>query len=168
MSDQLEELRELFCGYDSSGDEDGTITIDEFEALSKDPRFQFVLDSIPFVTTANELFLALDDDGDGKLEVDEFVRGVNLCRSHPTSLDMCNCLTLLRKIREDHNSLYVSVKSLMEQRERHNESLGDVKPPARFTIVDSQVGEQALVEHRVQAIGEEVHALSAAPLRKRC
>merc|ERR1719506_1468711 len=29
--DQLEELRELFSGYDTRGNEDGTITMDEFE-----------------------------------------------------------------------------------------------------------------------------------------
>merc|ERR1719506_2491790 len=80
LSDHLEELRELFYGYDSTGNKDGTITMDEFEGLSKDPRFQNVLESIPFVTTAAELFAALDGDADGKLEADEFVHGVSLLR----------------------------------------------------------------------------------------
>merc|ERR1719271_1287425 len=43
LSYQLEELRELFSRYDSQGNQDGTITFDEFEGLSKDPRFQHVL-----------------------------------------------------------------------------------------------------------------------------
>ena len=64
------------------------ITMDEFEQLSKDQRFLYVLESIPSVTTAAELFEALDCTGDEKLTVEEFVRGVNLCKEAPTGLDV--------------------------------------------------------------------------------
>ena len=70
------------------------ITMEEFQQLSKDTRFLYVLDSIPSVTTAAELFEALDCTGDGELDVDEFVRGVNLCKAAPTGLDVSNCLAL--------------------------------------------------------------------------
>ena len=93
-------LRELFIGY-GDGSEDAVINLDRFEQLSKDSRFLSVLDSIPSITTAAELFYALDCTGDGNLDVDEFVRGVNLCKAPPTALDVTNCLLLLRKVRED-------------------------------------------------------------------
>ena len=38
------------------------------------------------VTTAAELFEALDCTGDGNVDVDEFFRGVNLCKAPPTGL----------------------------------------------------------------------------------
>jgi voltage-gated sodium channel len=125
--DQLEELRELFSGYDTRGNEDGTITMDEFEELSKDPRFQIVLDSVPFAT-ATELFEGLDHDGDGSLDVEEFVHGVQLCRAHPTGLDMANCITLLRQLREDYDTLTATVKSFMQR--PGSEHVTKISPPA--------------------------------------
>merc|ERR1719331_1942817 len=91
------------------------ITLEEFQKLSKDPQFLYILDSIPSVTTAAELFEALDCTGDGELDVNEFVRGVNLCKAVPTGLDMTNCLGLLRTLREDHNSLSTTVTSLVDK-----------------------------------------------------
>jgi hypothetical protein len=49
------------------------------------------------------------------LDVDEFVRGVNLSKAVPTGLDMSNCLALLRTLREDHNSLSTTVISLVDK-----------------------------------------------------
>ena len=45
-NDQLEQLRDLFQGYDEIGNSDGMITLDEFEKMSEDPRFCAILDGI--------------------------------------------------------------------------------------------------------------------------
>merc|ERR1719389_327689 len=48
FDERLTALRKLFSGYvHSNRDGDGMITMEEFEQLSKDPRFLYVLDSIP-------------------------------------------------------------------------------------------------------------------------
>ena len=39
-------------------------------------------------------FAKFDEDGSGELDVDEFVRGVNLLKAAPTGLDVSNCLAL--------------------------------------------------------------------------
>ena len=44
-------MQELITAHDD-GKQDGVITLEEFQQLSKDPRFRYVLDSIPSVTTA--------------------------------------------------------------------------------------------------------------------
>ena len=44
-------MQELITAHDD-GKQDGVITLEEFQELSKDPRFCYVLDSIPSVTTA--------------------------------------------------------------------------------------------------------------------
>jgi len=134
--DRLAILQELFTGFDG-GSADGVITIEEFAQLSKDPRFLSVLDSIPSITSASELFEALDCTGDGKLDVDEFVRGVSLCKAAPTALDVSNCLALLRKLRADQaasqqdiKTLSATVASLVDKVDLISNKLG-VSPPQK-------------------------------------
>ena len=109
----------------------GVITLDQFEKLSKDHRFRAILDSLPSVTTAAELFDALDFTGDGKIDVDEFVRGVNLCKAAPTALDVSNCVALAREAQAeqaaselDLDSLSATVTSLLEKVDLISTKLG--------------------------------------------
>jgi voltage-gated sodium channel len=113
-NDQLEQLRDLFQGYDEIGNSDGMITLDEFEKMSEDPRFCAILDGITQAkgTSLTELFEAMDYTGDGMLDFNKFVQGISLVKAAPTGLDLSNCCRLVRKMQADHYSLRATVESL--------------------------------------------------------
>jgi voltage-gated sodium channel len=133
FKEQLEYLQDLFQGYDQIGNKDGKIGMDEFREMSTDPRFLAILDGIPQASTPTELFEALDINRDGRLEAEEFFRGLQLCKTAPNGLDLYKCSRHLQEMRSDHTFLSRTVESLAGKVDLILTKLG-VESPGKVTL----------------------------------
>merc|ERR1712151_1427794 len=76
---------------------DGSISKEEFLAITKDPHVKLWLSSMELdAGDALNLFGLIDQSGDGVITLDELVQGVSKLRGPARSIDLC---TLMR----DHN-----------------------------------------------------------------
>eukprot|EP00928_Gymnodinium_smaydae_P035988 TRINITY_DN25236_c0_g1_i1.p1 TRINITY_DN25236_c0_g1~~TRINITY_DN25236_c0_g1_i1.p1 ORF type:complete len:675 (-),score=133.85 TRINITY_DN25236_c0_g1_i1:13-2037(-) len=106
----IDSVQEVFFAADSDGS--GELTWKEFETALGDPRirayFRFLkLDVEHF--GPDKLFRLFDFDGDGNVDIDEFVMGCTKLRGHARSLDVAMMHHDLRKIQNKHEEYFEEV-----------------------------------------------------------
>merc|ERR1712216_75014 len=89
-------LKALFTRLDKSGD--GQLNWDEFNSLTDDNRMKFLMSALDVdVRDLQSLFLLLED-GDGCINAEEFVDGLQRIKGPAQSLDMVNLLRIVGRI----------------------------------------------------------------------
>jgi len=89
-------IRDIFKELDDSGD--GLVNKEEFDQLMTDPVIRDWLSTMDLEVTELETVFKLLDDGDGNIEVDEFIKGVGRVRGNAKSIDMVNLISLTKKM----------------------------------------------------------------------
>jgi len=130
MTTHAQKMKLLFMSCDSSGD--GYVEYDEFEEVVSDPGVKTWLASMDLdPSDIDQLFFLIDSNGngDGRISVEELIRGVSRLRGAARSIDMATLLSqqeqlaaTMASLRQDlaiqclahakHRSLDEAVKAL--------------------------------------------------------
>jgi len=92
----IEKMRDIFDEIDDSGD--GLVSKEEFDQLMTDKIMRNWLSTMDLEVTELETVFKLLDDGDGKIAVDEFIKGVVRVRGNAKSIDMVNLISMTKRM----------------------------------------------------------------------
>ena len=82
----MAELSKVFKAIDV--DESGQITLDELEAMLKDPQLKSVFQYLELEVHDAEALFRLLDEGDGEVTFQEFIKGVMRLKGQARSIDL--------------------------------------------------------------------------------
>lgn len=128
----LNRIKELFEEMDL--DDTGTLSIEEFEKHLDDDRVVAYFNTLKLdVSDARTLFLLLDHDGSGSIDLDEFVSGCHRLKGESRSLDVAIVryeLAWLRKQMQHVSDMFSSVVTVEDGTEV--QTLTDLKPAEKI------------------------------------
>jgi len=95
-SQDIARLKDIF----SEGDKDGSGSVDwsEFIAMIQNPRVRAWLGVLELDVTDMSTVFSLLDDGDGRIEFEEFIAGVMKCRGAARGVDVVSLISELRLV----------------------------------------------------------------------
>jgi len=103
LANYTAKLRKLFERADTSGD--GTLDLKEFVKVFEDKRLKFWMSHLELDTTDLVSLFYLLDDGDGQLDVDEFLSGALRFRGPAKGIDLARVLTSSKRMENTLNQL---------------------------------------------------------------
>eukprot|EP00747_Dinoflagellata_sp_TGD_P113872 gnl/TRDRNA2_/TRDRNA2_171808_c8_seq6.p1 gnl/TRDRNA2_/TRDRNA2_171808_c8~~gnl/TRDRNA2_/TRDRNA2_171808_c8_seq6.p1 ORF type:complete len:632 (-),score=119.62 gnl/TRDRNA2_/TRDRNA2_171808_c8_seq6:98-1993(-) len=89
-------MRKIFSQLDTSGD--GSLTRKEFEPLLNDERIQLVLHTLEIDTHDLDPLFEILDNGDGEIDIDEFLGGMSRMRGPAKSMDLLRVLSHVERL----------------------------------------------------------------------
>jgi len=108
----VEKLRELFLEVDPTGD--GIITLQDFEAILRNPLAQGLLRSLDLGMHDIQCLFNMIDDGDGKITYDEFLHGTMRWKVQARSQDVVAVLHDSEKILNQCHKLYKICNAMVQ------------------------------------------------------
>eukprot|EP00747_Dinoflagellata_sp_TGD_P062026 gnl/TRDRNA2_/TRDRNA2_152787_c0_seq1.p1 gnl/TRDRNA2_/TRDRNA2_152787_c0~~gnl/TRDRNA2_/TRDRNA2_152787_c0_seq1.p1 ORF type:complete len:656 (+),score=110.63 gnl/TRDRNA2_/TRDRNA2_152787_c0_seq1:22-1968(+) len=91
-------MKEIFTQLDKSGD--GGLNREEFEPLVSDERMQILLQTLEIDTQDMHVLFEILADGDGIINVDEFLKGMSRVRGPAKSIDVLKLLSKISHVEE--------------------------------------------------------------------
>lgn len=135
-------MRALFEQMDA--DHSGSITLDEVQASFEDSRVQCYFQALGLDPEDLErLFMLLDDDKSGELNLDEFLSGCLRLKGQARSIDVHALIMQVKKLEADQEERYQRLEKSLIHGDSHNghgrdeeeEGMGIV--PTRFSAVSA-------------------------------
>merc|ERR1719401_2100448 len=90
-----QKLLDFFMAADTSGD--GVLTLEEFEAMVEDDRIKTYLSSLELDVSQCRHLFAMLDDGDGAVDMEEFVTGALRLKGHARSQEIGTSVDVLHQ-----------------------------------------------------------------------
>jgi len=117
QGEYLESLRSIFREIDD--DDDGVMTLQELETNIADPRLRSYLEALDMdVSDIQTLHMLCDLDGEGNVDIDEFIGGCSRLKGQASAMDLA---IFKRMLTED----MTSIRELIEAR------FNELRPQAR-------------------------------------
>merc|ERR1719221_773393 len=110
-------MRRLVATADITGD--GTIDIEEFRNIFKDPGLQKWFASMEFVPKDVDPLFHLMDDGDGKLSADEVIKGVAHLKGTARNIDLHILVHEYKQFRNDFRLFQAEVEKYLKAPGEH-------------------------------------------------
>eukprot|EP00747_Dinoflagellata_sp_TGD_P113858 gnl/TRDRNA2_/TRDRNA2_171808_c7_seq6.p1 gnl/TRDRNA2_/TRDRNA2_171808_c7~~gnl/TRDRNA2_/TRDRNA2_171808_c7_seq6.p1 ORF type:complete len:263 (-),score=78.47 gnl/TRDRNA2_/TRDRNA2_171808_c7_seq6:96-884(-) len=104
-------MHTIFKELDTSGD--GALSRAEFEPMISDEAVQTLLQTLEIDTHDLETLFKILDDGDGVIDLDEFIDGVNRMKGQAKSIDVVSLL-------KNHHKIAAKLDRLLAADERSN------------------------------------------------